>query len=66
MVARSGWSSYGRDVYNDGGFMTLSLDALLETYRASAATERDKGTYYERLCAAFLTHDLNRAGFAGG
>lgn len=37
--------------------MTLSLDALLETYRTSAATERDKGTYYERLCAAFLIHD---------
>jgi predicted helicase len=38
-------------------FMTLSLDALLETYRSSAATEREKGTYYERLCAAFLMHD---------
>lgn len=37
--------------------MTFSLDALLETYRSSAATEREKGTYYERLCAAFLTHD---------
>lgn len=37
--------------------MTLSLDALLDIYRASAATEREKGTYYERLCAAFLKHD---------
>ncbi|WP_206614053.1 restriction endonuclease [Paenirhodobacter populi] len=37
--------------------MTFSLDALLETYREAAATERDKGTYYERLCAAFLLHD---------
>lgn len=37
--------------------MSLSLDALLDTYRASAATEREKGTYYERLCASFLQHD---------
>lgn len=37
--------------------MTLSLDALLDNYRASATTEREKGTYYERLCAAFLKHD---------
>lgn len=37
--------------------MNFSLDALLDSYRASAATEREKGTYYERLCAAFLAHD---------
>lgn len=37
--------------------MASSLDALLNSYRASAATEREKGTYYERLCAAFLMHD---------
>lgn len=37
--------------------MTSSLDDLLDSYRASATTEREKGTYYERLCAAFLTHD---------
>lgn len=37
--------------------MTSSIDALLDSYRAAAATEREKGTYYERLCAAFLTYD---------
>ena len=37
--------------------MTFPLDALLDSYRAFAATEREKGTYYERLCAAFLAHD---------
>ncbi|GHG21110.1 restriction endonuclease [Paracoccus aerius] len=37
--------------------MTSSIDALLDSYRAAAASEREKGTYYERLCAAFLTHD---------
>lgn len=37
--------------------MTFSLDALLESYRSAATTEREKGTYYERLCAAYLTHD---------
>lgn len=37
--------------------MTSSIDALLGTYRAMATTERDKGSYYERLCAAYLLHD---------
>lgn len=37
--------------------MTSSIDALLGTYRAMATTERDKGTYYERLCATYLLHD---------
>jgi len=37
--------------------MSLSLDALLHSYRAAATTEREKGTYYERLCVAFLKHD---------
>lgn len=37
--------------------MTLSLDALLDSYRSNAKTEREKGTYYERLCKAFLLHD---------
>ncbi len=44
-------------VVSHGEFMTLSLDALLDSYRTSASTEREKGTYYERLCAAFLKHD---------
>ena len=34
-----------------------SLDVLLAAYRAAATTERDKGTYFERLCLAFLTTD---------
>ncbi|MBC2834062.1 DEAD/DEAH box helicase [Paragemmobacter straminiformis] len=37
--------------------MTLTLDALLESYRNVALTEREKGTYFERLCSAFLLHD---------
>jgi len=37
--------------------MSLSIDDLLKTYRDSAETERDKGTYYERLCKAFLLND---------
>ncbi|TWG49545.1 type ISP restriction/modification enzyme [Aminobacter sp. J44] len=37
--------------------MTSSIDALLDSYRAMATTEREKGTYYERLCAAYLLHD---------
>ena len=34
-----------------------NIDTLLESYRAAATTERDKGAYFERLCAAFLTAD---------
>jgi predicted helicase len=30
---------------------------LLESYRESARTEPDKGTYFERLAIAYLTHD---------
>lgn len=35
----------------------LSLHSLLRTYRESARTERDKGTYFERLSVAYLTSD---------
>ncbi|GER07831.1 DNA damage-inducible protein [Iodidimonas muriae] len=34
-----------------------SLGALLDSYRAAARTEREKGTYFERLAIAYLTHD---------
>lgn len=35
----------------------VSLHSLLRTYRESARTERDKGTYFERLAVAYLTND---------
>ena len=34
-----------------------NINTLLKSYRTAATTERDKGTYFERLCAAFLTAD---------
>lgn len=34
-----------------------TLQSLLQTYRDEARTERDKGTYFERLALAYLTHD---------
>lgn len=37
--------------------MINDVDALLASYRSAANTERDKGTYFERLCAAYLTAD---------
>lgn len=37
--------------------MNNDVDALLASYRSAAITERDKGTYFERLCAAYLTAD---------
>ncbi len=36
---------------------TNSLQDLLNSYRDAARTERDKGTYFERLSIAYLTHD---------
>lgn len=36
---------------------TTTVDDLLASYRAAATTKRDKGTYFERLCSAFLTAD---------
>ena len=36
---------------------TNSLQDLLNSYREAARTERDKGTYFERLSIAYLTHD---------
>jgi len=41
--------------------MTHSLDAILESFRDSARTEREKGTYFERLCVAYLIHDPMQA-----
>jgi predicted helicase len=35
----------------------MTIDELLASYRSAAGTERDKGTYFERLCAAFLAAD---------
>ncbi|MEP2681511.1 MAG: DEAD/DEAH box helicase family protein [Sulfitobacter sp.] len=34
-----------------------ALDTLLQSYRDAAVTEREKGTYFERLACAFLTVD---------
>jgi hypothetical protein len=42
-----------------GSFLVTNIDTLLGSYRAAGTTERDKGTYFERLCAAFLTADLS-------
>lgn len=37
--------------------MSQSLDALLSSYRAMARTNREMGTYFERLCVAYLLND---------
>ena len=34
-----------------------ALDCLLETYRTAAISERDKGTAFEKLVAAWLVTD---------
>jgi len=38
-----------------------SIRDLLERYRAGAKTQREKGTYFERLCVEFLKHDPEMA-----
>ncbi|WP_224701588.1 DEAD/DEAH box helicase [Devosia aquimaris] len=37
--------------------MDQALAAILDHYRQSAKTEREKGTYFERLCVAYLKND---------
>lgn len=34
-----------------------ALDRILSSYREAAASQREKGTYFERLSAAFLRND---------
>ena len=34
-----------------------ALDRLLASYRDAAVTEREKGTYFERLAVAYLRND---------
>lgn len=34
-----------------------SIHDILESYRDAARTQRDKGTYFERLSVAYLSHD---------
>ena len=41
--------------------MPNSIRDLLERYRAGAKTQREKGTYFERLCIEFLKHDPEMA-----
>lgn len=39
--------------------MSHSLNAILESFRDSARTEREKGTYFERLCVAYYDYVVN-------
>lgn len=41
--------------------MAGSIRDLLERYRAEAKSQREKGTYFERLCVEFLKHDPEMA-----
>lgn len=41
--------------------MSTPLRQLLAQYRATAKTEREKGTYFERLALAFVKHDQGMA-----
>ena len=41
--------------------MSNAIRDLLERYRAGAKTQREKGTYFERLCIEFIKHDPEMA-----
>lgn len=41
--------------------MTTPLRKLLQQYREAAKSEREKGTYFERLAVAFIKHDRGMA-----
>ena len=44
-----------------------ALDSLLETYRTQTATQRDRGTAFEKLTAAwFVTDPVQSKRFAEG
>lgn len=43
-----------------------TLHDLLDSFRATAATEREKGTYFERLVRAFLVNEPYYADLYGG
>ena len=34
-----------------------AIDRILQSYRDAAVTEREKGTYFERLALAFFQND---------
>lgn len=34
-----------------------AIDRILQSYREAAVTEREKGTYFERLGLAFFSYD---------
>lgn len=36
-----------------------ALKTLLDTYRHAAATEREKGTYFEELILCYLRHEAS-------
>lgn len=41
--------------------MSANIRDLLSRYREGAKTQREKGTYFERLCVEFLKHDPEMA-----
>jgi predicted helicase len=41
--------------------VSSAIRDLLERYRSGAKSEREKGTYFERLCVEFLKHDPEMA-----
>lgn len=41
--------------------MSTPLRQLLAQYRAASKSEREKGTYFERLAVAFIRHDPGMA-----
>ena len=39
-----------------------ALQSLLDTYRSTSVTEREKGTYFEELICAYLRNEATREG----
>ncbi|HYG88181.1 MAG TPA: type ISP restriction/modification enzyme [Azospirillum sp.] len=49
--------TYSKDERVDVLERIHSLDTILSSFRDAARTEREKGTYFERLCVAYLSND---------
>lgn len=61
LTARCSFAITCHSVVGAGFSVSSAIRDLLERYRSGAKSEREKGTYFERLCVEFLKHDPEMA-----
>lgn len=50
-------TSVAKKMKTQSGVFMTAIDRILQSYRDAAVTEREKGTYFERLALAFFLND---------